>query len=63
MDEIQAGFRLLNHAESSEELEAAHHAIRTGHDHLVIAARADIGPQLDDELADVPFHAGAGPPA
>jgi hypothetical protein len=63
MDKIQAGFGLLNHAETSEELDAAQRAIRDGHDQLVIAARDDVGPRDDDELVQVPFHSGAGPTA
>ena len=63
MDEIQAGFARLNRAESESEQEAAHQAIRKGHDDLVIAARADVGPRPDDGLAAVPFREGAGPSA
>jgi hypothetical protein len=63
MDEIQNGFHQLNHAHTQSEQEAAYAAIRTGHDHLVNAARADVGPRAEDELADVPFRPGAGPSA
>jgi hypothetical protein len=63
MDEIQEGFAKLNRAEGESEREAAHKAIRAGHDHLVIAARADVGPRNDDQLKDVPFGQGAGPSA
>ncbi len=63
MDAIQAGFGRLNHAQTREEVEAAHEAIRAGHDQLVIAARSDVGPREDDELPAVPFHEGAGPSA
>ncbi len=63
MDEIQIGFHHLNRARTQSEQESAYAAIRAGHDHLVSAARADVGPRAEDELADVPFRPGAGPPA
>jgi hypothetical protein len=63
IDEVQQGFRLLNRAHTRQEQNVAHRAIRTGHDHLVIAAREDVGPREDDELAVVPFRPGAGPSA
>jgi len=63
MDEIQEGFAMLNRAKGDAERAAADRAIRTGHDHLVIAARADVGPRPEDDLKDVPFHSGAGPSA
>jgi hypothetical protein len=62
MDEIQEGFARLNAAEPEDEA-TAYEAIRTGHNHLVVAARADVGPRPDDGLAVVPFREGAGPTA
>jgi hypothetical protein len=63
MDEIQNGFRMLNRAKGESERAAAYKAIDLGHDHLVIAAREDVGPRKEDGLKDVPFRQGAGPPA
>jgi hypothetical protein len=63
MDEIQEGFARLNRAEGESEHEAADEAIGAGHDHLVMAARADVGPRKDDGLKDVPYRQGAGPSA
>jgi len=63
MDEIQDAFRMLNRAKGESERAAAKKALRLGHDHLVIAAREDVGPRKDDGLKDVPFREGAGPPA
>jgi hypothetical protein len=63
MDEIQEGFAMLNRAKGESELQAAQKAIRLGHDHFVIAARADVGPRIEDDLKEVPFHQGAGPSA
>jgi hypothetical protein len=63
MDEIQNGFRMLNRAKGESERAAAEEAIGLGHDHLVIAAREDVGPRKEDDLKDVPFQRGAGPPA
>jgi hypothetical protein len=63
MDEIQEGFAMSNRAKGESEREAAEKAIRIGHDHLVVAARADVGPRAEDDLKDVPFHQGAGPSA
>ena len=63
MDEIQDGFRMLNRAKGESERTAAENAIRLGHDHLLNAAREDVGPRKDDGLRDVPFREGAGPPA
>jgi hypothetical protein len=63
VDEIQEGLARWNRAERDSEREAANQAIRTGHDHLVMAARADVGPRTKDGLADVPYRQGAGPSA
>lgn len=63
IDDIQDGFAMLNKAKGESEREAAEKAISVGHDHLVIAARADVGPRKEDDLADVPFRQGAGPSA
>jgi hypothetical protein len=63
MDEIQEGFARLNRAKGESARAAAEEAIRLGHDHFVIAARADVGPRQDDDLPDVPFRPGAGPSA
>ena len=63
MDEIQDGFARRNRAEGESEHEAADEAIRAGQHHLVMAARADVGPQKADQLEDVPFRQGAGPSA
>ena len=63
MDEIQEGFAMLNRAKEESEREAAEQAIRGGQDHFVMAAREDVGPRVEDELKDVPFHPGAGPSA
>jgi hypothetical protein len=63
MDEIQEGFARLNAAKTENEEASAYEAVRTGHDHLVVAARADVGPRPDDGLAVVPFREGAGPTA
>ncbi len=61
IDKIQSGFSKLNAVQSEAESEAAYAEIAIGHDDLVIAARADVGPRPEDELADVPFQKGAGP--
>jgi hypothetical protein len=62
IDEVQKGFAMSNVAKNDREREAAEEAISTGLDHLVIAARKDVGPNLkDDELDDVSFRPGAGP--
>jgi hypothetical protein len=62
IDEVQKGFAMSNVAKNDREREAAEEAISTGLDHLVIAARKDVGPNLkDDELDDVSFQPGAGP--
>jgi hypothetical protein len=63
MDEIQDAFRMLNRAKGESERAAAEKAIDLGHNHLVIAAREDVGPRKEDGLKDVPFRQGAGPPA
>jgi hypothetical protein len=63
MDEIQDGFAMLNRAKGENERDAAEKAISIGHDHLVIAARADVGPRKEDDLMYVPFRRGAGPSA
>lgn len=61
IDEIQGGLAKLNAAQTEAETEAAYTQIAIGHDHLVMAARADVGPRPEDGLADVPFRPGAGP--
>ena len=62
MDEIQEALDILNKAAGNSEHEtAAHKAIEAGHDHFVVAAREDVGPQKADRLKDVPFHQGGGP--
>jgi hypothetical protein len=62
IDEVQKGFAMSNGAKNDRERDAAEEAISTGLDHLVIAARKDVGRRLkDDELDDVPFQPGAGP--
>jgi len=63
MDEIQNAFRMLNLAKGEAERAAAAKALHLGLDHLVIAAREDVGPRKEDGLKDVPFREGAGPSA
>jgi len=63
MDEIQQGFAMLNRAGNETEKAAAYEEINTGHNHLVAAAREDVGPRKDDQLRAVPFRPGAGPTA
>jgi hypothetical protein len=63
MDELQEAFAMLNRAKNESERAAADKAIGLGLDHFVMAARADVGPDKDDNLPEVPFHQGAGPPA
>jgi hypothetical protein len=61
IDELQVAFAKLNAAQTEAEIEAAYAEIAIGHDHLVTAARADVGPRPEDGLANVPFRPGAGP--
>ena len=62
MDEIQIAFGALGRTSVEAERVAAEKAIHVGLDHLVIAAREDVGPQKEDHLRDdVSFHQGAGP--
>lgn len=61
MDKIQNGFVSLNKAETKYEQGAAYRAINDGLSQLVIAARADVGPRPDDNLAIVTFREGSGP--
>jgi hypothetical protein len=61
IDELQEAFARSNRAKDKSEREAAITAISVGQDHLVTAARTDVGPRKEDELKDVPFRAGAGP--
>jgi hypothetical protein len=61
MDEIQEAFSRSNRAMEKSEREAAMAALSVGQDHLVTAARTDVGPRKDDDVRDVPFHKGAGP--
>ncbi len=63
MDEIQQAFGMFNRAKGDSDRAAAGKAIQLGLDHLVIAAREDVGPRKEDGLKDVPFRQGAGPPA
>ena len=63
IDQAQEGFALLNAATSDDDFAAAYAQIHTGHDQLVRAARADVGPRGEDELEAVPHRSGAGPPA
>ncbi|WP_156945006.1 hypothetical protein [Bradyrhizobium sp. Ec3.3] len=63
MDEIQGAFGMLNKAKRDSERADAEKAISLGLDHLVIAAREDVGPKKEDDLKDVPFRQGAGPRA
>jgi hypothetical protein len=62
-DELQDAFHKSNNAKSEKAREIAAAAIQRGHDRLVIAARADVGPRREDGLKEVPFRKGAGPPA
>ena len=62
MDEVQKGFAMLSGSKNDRERNAAEEAISTGLDHLVNAAREDVGPRLkEDDLRDVSFQPGAGP--
>ncbi len=61
MDEVQQGFGELNSANTPSEHAAAMKAIDVGLDHLVDAARVDVGPQPEDRLDPVKFLPGAGP--
>jgi len=63
IDEIQNGLAQLNKASSPAEVDAAGDAIASGHDHLVMAAREDVGPRKADRLKAVPFQQGGGPRA
>jgi hypothetical protein len=61
MDEIQSGFGRLNDSKTERDRNASLNAIQTGLDHLVDAAREDVGPKLEDGLRDVKYSKGAGP--
>jgi hypothetical protein len=60
IDEIQEGLKLLNKAKSNADRAAANNAIDIGHDHLVIAARKDVGRRKADGLTKVLPGSGAG---
>ena len=60
MDEIQLGLARLSNSKSEGDRNASMNAIQIGLDHLVDAARDDVGPKPEDGLADVPFSKGAG---
>lgn len=61
MDEIQVGFAKWNDARTDSERNASFNAIQVGLDHLVDAARDDVGPKPVDRLPEVPHSKGAGP--
>jgi len=61
MDEIQQGFAKLNDAKTENERNAFINMIDTGLDHLIDAARDDVGPKPDDGLPAVHYTPGAGP--
>jgi hypothetical protein len=61
MDEIEGGFAGWNAAKTESEHKASWVAIQAGLDHLVDAARDDVGPKLEDGLREVPHSKGAGP--
>jgi hypothetical protein len=61
MDEIQQGLAKWNQAKTDNETNAATNAIGVGLDHLVDAARVDVGPKKEDGLLEVPYIRGAGP--
>jgi hypothetical protein len=66
VDEIQEGLHKLNEANEKQNEgagTAAYKAIGIALDHLVIAARADVGSQDDDKVPNVPFRQGGGPRA
>jgi len=63
IDEIQNALRMRNIAKRDTERAAAGQAFDRGLDHLVMAAREDVGPKKEDELKEVPFRQGAGPRA
>jgi hypothetical protein len=54
IDEIQEALRMSNRAKRDSERVAAGTALLLGLDHLVIAAREDVGPKKEDELRE--FH-------
>ena len=62
VDEIQEGLAKLNRARDETGRAGAQETIGTALDHLVIAARADVGPR-DDDLPQLRFREGAGPRA
>ena len=61
MDEIQGGFVKWNDAKTYSEHNASLNAIDVGLDHLVDAARDDVGPKREDGLPKVSHSKGAGP--
>ncbi len=61
VDEIQGGFAKWNEAKTDSEHNASWNAIQVGLDHLVDAARDDVGPKPEDGLPEVPHSKGAGP--
>jgi hypothetical protein len=63
MDEVQLALAQMNRAKTGSEQEAANTAFKTGLDHLVEAARDDVGPKKEDGLAPAKFIPGAGPSA
>ena len=63
IDEIQLALQMGNRAKGDAEREAAGKAMSTAQDHLVVAAREDVGPRPEDGLRNVDFQPGAGPPA
>ena len=55
IDEIQSGLVKLSKKDAT-----AAGAIATGHDHLVMAARKDVGPRKADRLGTTQFRQGGG---
>jgi hypothetical protein len=61
MDEVQLALAKINHAKTDSEKDAADIAYKAGLDHLVDAARDDVGPKKEDGLPPAKFMPGAGP--
>ncbi|MBR0778734.1 hypothetical protein JQ625_28235 [Bradyrhizobium diazoefficiens] len=63
LDEIQVALAAKSKAKRDIERVAAAKSIQLGLDHLVIAARADVGPKDEDKLNqdNIHFRPGAGP--